>query len=102
MSHTAAPATQTSYCEISGIPAHQFAEPSVTRARASTAGRRGAEVSYQPVDEAADLPVKALVVPKEDAKDLGDGEGELPVRQPQQQPLVHVLAQKQGPHRRCR
>jgi hypothetical protein len=56
------------------------------------------------VDEAADLTVKPLVVSEENAQDLGQvgaaarprGEDELPVRQPQQELLVHVLAQKQG------
>ena len=61
------------------------------------AGRSDAEVPYQPLDEAADLPAKALVVPKKDAKDLGKGENELTVRQSQQQLLVHVLAQQEGP-----
>ena len=48
--------------------------------------------------------MKPLVVSEEDAEDLGQvgaaarprGEDELPVRQPQQELLVHVLAQKQG------
>ena len=60
------------------------------------AGGLRCEVAHQPVDEAADLSVKPLVVAEEDAEDLGQGEDELPVRQPQQELLVHVLAQKQG------
>ena len=54
------------------------------------------EVAHQAVDEAADLPVKPLVMAEEHAKDLGKGEDELPVRQPQQELLVDVLSQKQG------
>lgn len=34
--------------------------------------RRCAEVPYQPVEETADLPVKAPVAPKEDARDRGE------------------------------
>ena len=34
---------------------------------------------------------------EEDAENLGQGEHELPVRQPQQQVLVHVFAQQEGP-----
>jgi len=60
------------------------------------AGGRRCEVVYQAVDEAADLAVKSAVVAEEDPQDLGQGEDELPVRQPQQELLVHVLAQKQG------
>jgi hypothetical protein len=58
------------------------------------AGGLCCEVAHQVVDEAADLSVKPLVVSEEDAEDLGQGEDELPVGQPQL--LVHVLAQKQG------
>ena len=57
-------------------------------------------VEYQPVDEAADLSMKPLVVAEEYAEHLGQvgaaarprGEHELLVRQPQQELLVHVLA----------
>ena len=55
------------------------------------------EVAHQRVDEAADLAVKPLVVAEEDAQDLGNGEDELTVGQPQQELLVHVLAQQEGP-----
>lgn len=40
--------------------------------------------------EARDLPVESAVVKEEYAQDLGEREDHLPVRQPQQQPLVHV------------
>jgi hypothetical protein len=68
------------------------------------AGGLCCEVAHQVVDEAADISVKPLAVSEEDAEDLGQvgavarprGEDELPVRQPQQELLVHVLAQKQG------
>jgi len=64
------------------------------------AGDRRCEVEYQPVDEAADLSMKPLVVAEEYAEHLGQvgaaarsrGEHELLVRQPQQGLLVHVLA----------
>jgi hypothetical protein len=55
------------------------------------------EVPYQPVDEAADLSVKPLVMTKECTEHLGNGEDELAVGQPQQELLVHVLAQQEGP-----
>jgi hypothetical protein len=57
------------------------------------AGGRRCEVPHQPVDETANFSVKSPVVTKEYAKDLGQREHELPVGQPQQEPLVHVLAQ---------
>jgi hypothetical protein len=60
------------------------------------AGGLCCEVAHQAVDEAADISVKPLVVSEEDTQDLGQREDELPVRQPQQELLVHVLAQKQG------
>ena len=40
--------------------------------------------------------MKPLIVSEEDAQDLGQREHELPVRQPQQELLVHVLAQQEG------
>jgi hypothetical protein len=55
------------------------------------------EIPYQPVDEAADLAMKPAVVAEEHAEHLGDGEDELAVGQPQQELLVHVLAQQEGP-----
>ena len=62
----------------------------------AAAGGRRYEVTHQPVDEAADLAVKPLVVSEEDAEDLGQREHELLVRQPPPQLLVHVLAQQEG------
>jgi hypothetical protein len=56
------------------------------------AGGLCCEVAHQLVDEAADLAVESLVVSEEDAQDLGQREHELPVRQPKQELLVHVLA----------
>jgi hypothetical protein len=44
--------------------------------------------------EARDLPVLM--------QDLGEGEDHLPVREPQQQPLVQVLAEQQGALLRAR
>ena len=41
--------------------------------------------------------MKPLVVTKECTEHLGNGEDELAVWQPQQELLVHVLAQQEGP-----
>ena len=73
-----------------------------TGAAQRAAGGLGNEVAYQGVDEATDLAVQPLVVAEEDAQDLGQGEDELPVRQSEQKPLVHVLAQEQRPLLRAR
>jgi hypothetical protein len=75
-----------------------------TGAAQRAAGGLGNEVAYQGVDEATDLAVQPLVVAEEDAQHLGKREDEplggllhrLSMRQPQQELLVHVLAQKQG------
>jgi hypothetical protein len=58
------------------------------------AGCLGSEVAHQGVDEATDFTMEPLVVAEENAQDLGKREDELPMRQAQQQFLVHVLAQQ--------
>ena len=56
------------------------------------AGGRRHEVTRQLVDEAADFPVKPLVVAEQDAQEPGQHPNQLPVVKPQQELLVHVLA----------
>ena len=48
------------------------------------------------VDLLRDLPVEGPVVTEKAAQHLGEGKDHLPVRQLQQQPLVHVLSEQQG------
>jgi hypothetical protein len=84
----------------SGVPPNELSSALEHNERGATDGLSGCfrgEVLYQPVDEAADLSVKPLVVTKECTEHLGNGEGELVVRQPQQELLVHVLTQQEGP-----
>jgi hypothetical protein len=83
-----------------GVPPNELSSALEHNERGATDGLSGCfrgEVPYQPVDEAADLSVKPLVVTKECTEHLGNGEDELAVGQPQQELLVHVLAQQEGP-----
>ena len=80
-----------------GVPASELSRALKHHDRGGAdglAGRRRYEVTHQVEEETADFPVKPLVVAEEEAQDLGQREHELPVGQPQQEPLVHVLAQK--------
>ena len=82
-----------------GVPPTEGSRRLEYNERGATDGLSGGfrgEVAHQGVDEATDLAVQPLVVAEEDAQHLGKREDELAVRQPQQQLLVHVLAQQQG------
>ena len=58
--------------------------------------RRVVEALDHAVHQLADLPVEPPVVAEERAQHLGECEDDLAVREAQQQPLVHVLAEEQG------
>jgi len=60
-------------------------------------GRGGVELGDQRENEPGDPTEEAQVVAKEDAKSLGEREDKLPVGQGEQQLLVEVLGEQEGP-----
>jgi hypothetical protein len=60
-------------------------------------GRGGVELGDQREDEPGDLAEEARIAAKEDPKSFGEGEDKLPVGQSEQQLLVEVLGEQEGP-----
>jgi hypothetical protein len=57
---------------------------------------RAVEVLYHAVDEPAYIADEAMIMAEECSEHLGKSEDDLAVREAQQEPLVHVLAEEQG------
>ncbi len=82
-----------------GIPSHEVSRRGVGDhggALDPPARGRAVDALHHAVDQPADIAEEAMVMAEEYSEHLGESEDDLAVREAQQEPLVHVLAEEQG------
>ena len=82
-----------------GVPPNEVSRRGVGdhRSAVDPPARCGAvDVLHHAVAQPADIADQAMTVAEEYAEHLGESEDDVTVREAQQEPLVHVLAEQQG------